>query len=53
MSRTRYRIFETDCPYFPTRSVERYVAEAAYWRYSSSQNYAGLTELIDVVTDWR
>ncbi len=30
-----------------------YVDEAIHWRYSSARNYAGLSGLIDVVTDWR
>jgi REP element-mobilizing transposase RayT len=30
-----------------------YVDEPTHWRYSSARNYAGLTGLIDVVTDWR
>jgi REP element-mobilizing transposase RayT len=30
-----------------------YVDDATHWRYSSARNYAGLSGLLDVVTDWR
>ncbi|CAN5282078.1 hypothetical protein BH10PLA2_BH10PLA2_05030 [soil metagenome] len=30
-----------------------YVDEPIHWRYSSARNYAGLTGLIDVITDWK
>ena len=29
-----------------------YVDETTHWRYSSARNYAGLTGLLPVVTDW-
>jgi len=30
-----------------------YVDDPVHWRYSSARNYAGMAELIEVVTDWR
>jgi REP element-mobilizing transposase RayT len=29
-----------------------YVDDPVHWRYSSARNYAGLTALLEVVTDW-
>jgi REP element-mobilizing transposase RayT len=40
--------------YMHNNPVKRgYVDDAMHWRYSSARNYAGLTGLIDVVTDWQ
>jgi putative transposase len=39
--------------YIHNNPVERgYVEDPVHWRYSSARNYAGLSGLIDVVTDW-
>jgi REP element-mobilizing transposase RayT len=39
--------------YIHNNPVKRgYVDDPVHWRYSSARNYAGLTGLVDVVTDW-
>ncbi len=40
--------------YMHNNPVKRgYVDDPSHWRYSSDRNYAGLANLIEVVTDWR
>jgi putative transposase len=40
--------------YIHNNPVKRgYVDEAIHWRYSSARNYARLTGLVEVITDWR
>jgi len=39
--------------YIHNNPVKRgYVDEPVHWRYSSARNYAWMTGLIDVMTDW-
>jgi REP element-mobilizing transposase RayT len=39
--------------YIHTNPLRRgYVEEPVHWRYSSARNYAGMTELLDALTDW-
>ena len=54
------QVIETDqvmlqkIEYTHNNSLRRgYVDEPTDWRYSSARNYAGLTGLIEVCTDWR
>jgi putative transposase len=40
--------------YIHNNPVKRgYVDDPTHWRYSSARNYAGISGLIDVSTDWR
>jgi hypothetical protein len=40
--------------YIHNNPVRRgYVDDPVHWRYSSARNYAGLTGLIEVITEWK
>jgi putative transposase len=40
--------------YIHNNPVRRgYGDDPVHWRYSSARNYAGMTGLLDVITDWR
>jgi REP element-mobilizing transposase RayT len=47
-------MMEQKIDYMHHNPVKRgYVDDPLHWRYSSARNYAGLPDLIEVITDWR